>query len=361
VATELSTFERGSLTRAGPLTHDGWDARTTTQGIHEGVGEVNPDVVAAIARLRADDVLSSAQAARLDRVARRRLVSVRLELRMLLYAGVLLLVSGVGALVVEHHADLGPLTIAASLGLAAAACLVWVGLTAPPFSWEEVHAPTVAFDYVLLLGLLLLATDLGYVEAQFTLLGPAWPHHLLVVGVIYLLAAWRWDSRAVLGLGLTTLAAWRGVSVSLTSGSLGAGDGGELRASALALGALYLAAATLAARLERKAHFEPVLANAGLLLVLGALASGALDSSSVRIGWLAALLATAGSVMGVSLGLGRSLYFAEGVLAAYVALVRLLFAVFGDDMRSVPLLLAALLGVGALALVFAAHRRMESR
>jgi hypothetical protein len=308
-------------------------ARTTTQGIHEGVGEVNPDVVAAIARLRADDVLSSAQAARLDRVARRRLVSVRLELRMLLYAGVLLLVSGVGALVVEHHADLGPLAIAASLGLAAAACLAWVGLTAPPFSWEEVHAPTVAFDYVLLLGLLLLATDLGYVEAQFTLLGPAWPHHLLVVGVIYLLAAWRWDSRAVLGLGLTTLAAWRGVSVSLTSGSLGAGDGGELRASALALGALYLAAATLAVRLERKAHFEPVLA----------------------------LLATAGSVMGVSLRLGRSLYFAEGVLAAYVALVRLLFAVFGDDMRSVPLLLAALLGVGALALVFAAHRRMESR
>jgi hypothetical protein len=65
--------------------------------------------------------------------------------------------------------------------------------------------------------------------------------------------------------------------------------------------------------------------------------------------------------MWVSLRLGRALYFAEGVLAAYVALVRLLFAAFGDDMSSVSLLLAALLGVGALTLVFAAHRRMDSR
>ena len=321
---------------------------------------MNPDVVAAVERLSAANVLSPGQAALLGRVARRGLVSVRLEIRMLLYAGVLLLTSGIGLLVVKHHQDLGPWVITGSIGIAAAACLAWVARAAPAFSWSEVSPPTVAFDYVLLLGLLLLASGLAYVEAQFTVLGPRWGHHLLVVGVVYLLAAYRWDSRTVLGLGLTTLAAWRGVSVSLTSGSLGTGDPGELRASALALGALYVALAALVVRRQWKAHFEPVYGVAGLLLLLGALVSGALDAPSGRGAWLLALLAATAFVMWASFRLGRSVYFALGVLAAYGGLLRTLFVPFGR-VRSVPLLLAAILALGALALIFAAHRRMSER
>jgi len=322
---------------------------------------MNPDVVAAIARLRADNVLSGQQATLFGRVAGRDLVSARFEIRTLLYVGVLVLTSGVGVLVVEHQQDIGPWAIAGSIALAAAACLVWVVRKAPPFSWDEVQSPSVAFDYLLLLGLLLFAADLGYVEAQFTVLGSRWVHHLLVVGSVYLLAAYRWDSRAVLGLALTTLAAWRGVSVSLLSGSLGPGDPGELRANALALGALYVALATLTARLERKAHFEPVFGNAGLLLLLAALVSGALGAPSARVVWLVVLLAAAGLVMWISFRLGRSLYFAQGVLAAYVGLVRILFVPFGHSVSSIPLFVAALLALGALALIFAAHRRMSEQ
>jgi hypothetical protein len=322
---------------------------------------MNPDVVAAIARLSAENVLSSRQATLLGRVARRDLVSVRLELRMLLYVGVLLLTSGVGVLVVERHEDIGPLALAGSIGLAATACLVGVIRRAAPFSWREVPSPTVAFDYVLLLGLLLFASDLAYIETQFTVLGPRWVHHLLVVGAVYLLAAHRWDSKPVLGLALTTLAAWRGVSVSLVSGSLGAGDAGELRINALALGAFYVALGALAMQRQRKAHFEPVFGNAGVLLFLGALVSGVLDSPSIWGAWLIALLAGAGLVMWVSFRLGRSLYFAQGVLAAYVGLVRILFVPFGHSVSSVPLFVAACLGLGALALIFTAHRRMSER
>jgi hypothetical protein len=322
---------------------------------------MNPDVAAAIARLRTDDVLSSRQAALFSRVARRQLVSVRFEIRALLYVGVLLLTSGVGVLLLEHHGAIGPWAIAGSLALVVAACLLWVVRRAPRFSWDEAASPSVAFDYVLLLGLVLFASDLAYVEAQFTLLGPRWPHHLLIVGVVYLLAAYRWDSRAVLGLALTTLAAWRGVSIGLASLSLGTGDASELRSSALALGALYVAAAALAVRLERKAHFEPVLGNAGVLLLLGTLVSGALDARSVWGVWVVALLVVAGLVMWGAFRLGRSLYFAQGVLAAYVGLVRLVFEPFRRDAHSVPFVLTALLGLGALALVFAAHKRMSER
>ena len=322
---------------------------------------VNPDVASAIARLKAANVLSIGQAAFFDRVARRELVSVRLEIRVLLYLGVLLLTSGVALLVKEYRQEIGPWAIAVAIGLAAVACLFWVHRTSAPFSWGEVQSPNVAFDYILLLGLLLIASDLAYVEMQFTVLGARWPHHLLVVGAVYLAAAYLWDSRTVLGLALTTLAAWRGVSVSLISNPLWKHGEDDLRANAIVLGVVYVMAAALSVWLRRKAHFEEVLANAGLLLLLGALVSGALDDGTAWGTWLAALLVVAGVDMWHAFHLDRSLYFAQGVAAAYIGLLRLLFWPFRHADSAVPLLLAALLGLGVLALIFAAHRRMQDR
>lgn len=340
------------------------------RGVPRGREErrINQDVVGAIARLRADGVLSDAQAALFDRAARRELVSVHLEIRALLYLGVLLLTSGVGVLLAQHHEAIGPVAIAAAIALAAAGCLAWVARGAPPFSWGEVASPSLAFDYVLLLGLLLVAADLAYVEAQFSVLGPRWAHHLLVVAAIYLAAAYRWDSRTVLGLALSTLAAWRGISVGLGAampgrllfGSPRTDPEGVLRASAAVLGALYVAAAVISVRLRRKAHFEAVYATAGLLLLLGALVSGALGHRTAWPLWLLALLIAAGALVWWSVRLGRPLYFALAVAAGYLGLLRPLFAPFRRS-SGLPLLLAALLGAGALVLIFAAHRRMRRR
>ena len=319
--------------------------------------DVNPDVVRAIATLRTGDVLSAGQAAFFDRVARRGLVSVRFEIRTLLYVGVLLLTSGVGVLVARHQEDIGPLAIATGIALAAAGSLIWVTRRAAPFSWGEVPSPGVAFDYLLLLGLLLVAADLAYVEVQFTLLGPRWAYHLLVVGALYLLAAYRWDSRTALGLALTTLAAWRGVSMSLrAASSLAFGHGDDLRANEIAIGLIYVALAVLSVRLERKSHFEGVFGNIGLILLFEALVSGVFGAAPWGI-WLAALLAVAAAVVWLAFGLGRSLYFAEGVAAAYLGLLRPLFHMGS----TVGFLLAALLGAGALALIIMAHRRMIER
>ena len=321
---------------------------------------MNLDVVAGIARLRSEGILSSEQAALFNRVARRELVSVRVEIRALIYLGVLLLTSGVGIFVVEHHADIGRWAIAGSIAVASAACLAWVIRSAPPFSWGHVESPSVAFDYVLLLGLLLFASDLAYIEAQFTLLGPRWVHHLLVVASVYVVAAYRWDSRVVLSLGLSTLAAWRGLSVSVMARSLGS-DAGDLRVNAVALGLLYVIAAVLSVRLDRKAHFEEIFGNAGLLLLFGGLVSGVMLSDLGWGTWLVALLVLAAVALWISSRVGRAAYFAQAVLAAYVGLVRLLIAAFPDESTGVPLLLAALLGVGALVLIFAAYKRMPAR
>src|SRR5881628_79966 len=165
---------------------------------------MNPDVASALEDLGDRGVLSQAQAALPLRAARGEIVSIRTELRVLVYAGVLLVTAGAGLLVKENLGAIGPVGIALALALGAGAALGWVVRRAPPFSWAEVPSPNLAFDYMLLLGVLLAAADLAYVEVKFTPLGPNWSWHLLIVAVFAALAAFRFDSRVVFSLALST-------------------------------------------------------------------------------------------------------------------------------------------------------------
>ena len=168
---------------------------------------MSPDVAAAIVRLEKRGVLSPTQTSLVARVARGELVSVRPELRFLLYGGVVLTMAGVGLLLQQNLERIGPVAIAVILGLGAVGCLLWVAHRAPGFSRKVVTSPHLAFDYLLLLGVLLAAADLAYVESQFTPLGKNWPWHLLMVALLTGALALRFDSRLVFSLALTSFAA----------------------------------------------------------------------------------------------------------------------------------------------------------
>lgn len=284
---------------------------------------MNPDVANAIPRLVESGVLPPEKAPLLLRSARRELVSVHGELRLLLYVGVLLITGGVGVLVQENLDRIGPAAIATGIGLAAAAALFWVGRVSPPFSWKEVPSPNLAFEYILLLGVLLAAVDLAYIEVQFTPLGPSWSWHLLIVALLAGLAAFRFDSRVVFSLALSTFAAWRGVSVAGVG--KGAFDGSEnpVRWNAIACGVLFVVTGLVLKRTDRKAHFEPVTQYLGWLLILGGLASG-LGESAWPL-YTLALLACGVGLATVAYRFRRFPLFAFGVLAGYVALSRFIF------------------------------------
>jgi len=280
---------------------------------------MNPDVAGAIPRLVETGALPAAEAPRLLRVARGELVALFWELRAILYAGVLLITAGVGLLVKENLDHIGPVTLAAGIGLAAAAALAWVARTTPPFSWREAPSPNLAFDYVLLLGVLLAAADLAYVEVRFTPLGAAWPWHLLIVSLLTALAAFRFDSRVVFSLSLSTFAAWRGVSVAVLGGHVLWGRAEDaVRWNAIACGVLFAVLGFALKRSGRKAHFEPVAVTLGWLLVLGGMASGL---QSLR--WATALLLTGAALAAGAYRFRRFPLFAFGVIAAYAALTRL--------------------------------------
>jgi hypothetical protein len=323
---------------------------------------LQPEVVAAVGALREKGLLKDPPASYLLRVARGDLVSVRLEIRALLYLGVLLLTTGVGLFVKENHDRIGPAAIASALGLSALACLLFVGRRAAPFTWDRAPEPGVAFDYVLLLGLLLAAADLAYIEVQFSLFGPDWPYHLLAVSVLCLLAAFRWDSAVALGLALTSFAAWRGVSVNVLKGALGPGNPEETRWNAVVCGFAFAVAGLVYARVGRKAHFEDVWLNFGLLLLFGGLLSGVIGERDAWGWWFVLLLAVAGAVVSLAFRAGKTLCFAEGVVAAYLGLLRLLFELFRSfGLGTLFFLVVAGSAAGVLGFIVAAHRRMRER
>jgi hypothetical protein len=286
---------------------------------------LNPDLAAAIPGLVTGGILPAEKAGPLLREARGERVGVRAELRALLYCGVLVTMAGVGLLIKENLARIGPLAIAAGIGLAAATALAWVLRVAPPFSWQEVAAPNLAFDYILLLAVLLAAADLAYVEVKLAPLGAFQPWHLLIVALLAATAAFRFDSRVVFSLALTSFAAWRGV---VARPNLDAWLGsGSVRWNAIVCGALFAALGLALKRWRRKAHFEPVAVNLGWLLILAGIATGFAEDRGRGAVWGAVLLVVGGGLAAGAFRARRFPLFAYGVVAAYVGLCRLLATV----------------------------------
>jgi hypothetical protein len=317
---------------------------------------VSPEVAAAVERLRGQGALSEKQAVLFSRVARRELVSVSPELRVLLYGGVLVAMTGVGLLVKQNFEPIGPLAIAGALGAAAAGCLFWAQRHSSPFSWRERPSPHFAFEYLLLLGVLLWGADLAYMEAKFTPLGDAWPWHLFAMSMLAAVLAVRYDSAIVFSLALSTFAAWRGVSVVLLEKAFWSGTdpASSLRANAIGCGVVFLLLAAAVVRLDRKAHFEPVAVHAGWILILGALTSG-LGGDTLAFGLLLLLV-------GAGVGLfafrrARFSLFVLGVLAGYTGVSALFLRTHPGDAGGA--LWFALTSLAVLAGLLAAHRRLK--
>lgn len=320
---------------------------------------MSPDVADAVERLRQQGVLTPAQADRFGRVARGELASVRAELRGLTYGGVLVTMAGVGLLVRQNLDDIGPVAIAAALWTTAAGALAWAWRYRPPFSWGESPSRHLAFDYILLLAVLLTGAALAYVEVQFTPLGTQWRHHLLLVALFAGALAVRGDSRVVAAVALTTLAAWRGVSATPLQRSFwSVGAEGALRVNAIVTGLAFVAFGFLLVRQGRKAHFEPVATYLGWMLILGAIASG-VEGGSPATAFRVALFAIGGGLAAAAFRRGRFPLFGLGLVAAYVGLSALVVSALEED---VPVFLwFAATGAAVIAGLLWAQRTLRAR
>lgn len=223
-----------------------------------------------VAELRAKGILAPGAARRVAELDDRSHLPLAREIHALLYLGAALILAGVGAAVRDRLDQLGPMTILAAVGLAAAACYAYCVRTSPPFAPGKVPAPTAAFDYVLYLACGLTGIFFSYLEWKWKPLGSWWDLYLFGSGLLFAALAYRFDNRIVLATGLMNLAAWLGFQTGFWDVF-----GSSAKPGLIVYGAVLAGAGFLAARGELKAHFEGTFRTLGVHLALATLLTDA--------------------------------------------------------------------------------------
>src|SRR5262249_22086362 len=255
------------------------------------------------------------QARVLSAIVRKERFSVFLELNAILYLGVVVFVAGVGWTVREHFANLGDPAIIVSLAVVFTGCLYYCFTRGASYSPAQVASPSFAFDYVLYLGCLVFAVELGYLQVRFQLLQLNWDAYLLASAALYFALAYRFDNRFVLSLGLSTLAAWFGVRFTY----LGFLIAGSMRQVALAYGAVAAFAGVWTYQLEIKRHFLDTYLQVAANAVFIALTSGAVATETTGV-WLLALLAASAIAVERGIHYRRFSYVVYGVIYGYIGI-----------------------------------------
>ncbi len=252
--------------------------------------------------------ISPEQHVHLASLCRAEPVSVSLELNVLLYAGVLAFVAGLGWTVSTWSQQLGDVLVVAVLSAILLGCFWYCFSRAAAWSSTETPSPTALFDYVLYLAGLVWCLELAYVENRFQVLSGKWDSYLLASAVLFFFLAYRFDNRLVLSLALSSLAGWFGMTVSRWPSH----QDETYRQCALLYCLVIVVCAVLVQRRGLKPHFFGTYLNVAANVMFWAVLSGVFEREGEWIWSLALLLACAAS-------LGWGLKRRQFVFVAYAA------------------------------------------
>ena len=225
-----------------------------------------------LADLQARDLLPPSQAARIAAADQARPFSLHYELRTLLYLGITLLAGGLGVLVYQHINSIDHGFIIAAIAGLMTGAFAYAARHRAAFTWGMAPKDSVGADYLLVLACLLFVVLEGYVQYQYGIFGTRYGLAAAVPALVFLPLAYWFDHRGVLAMGIATLAAWVGLTVSPLSvlrDNNFWNDG--IRAAALELGLVLMAAGFYSEYYGRKAHFAFTYLLLGSNLALAAL------------------------------------------------------------------------------------------
>jgi hypothetical protein len=273
----------------------------------------NEDFMTILARLRhwkEQGAISPEQHAQLASLSRGEPISLFLELNVLLYAGVLAFVAGLGWTVTTWSQQLGDVLVLTILSAILAACFWYCFSRAPAFSPAETPAPSPVFDYVLYLGSLVWCVDLAYLENRFHVLSGQWDLYLLATAGFFFFLAYRFDNRFVLSLALSSLAGWFGLTISHWPSHQDA----AYRQYALLYCLLVGVGGALLRHRGLKAHFFGTYLNIVANVLFWTLLSGVFNRQGYSLWFLALLIACGASL---SWGLTRRQFAFVAYAAVY--------------------------------------------
>jgi hypothetical protein len=276
-------------------------------------------ILARLEHWREQGSISPEQHVYLARLCRGEPLSVSLELNVLLYAGVLVFVAGLGWTVTTWSQQLGDVLVLASLSTILAACFWYCFSRAPAWSLAETPAPTSVFDYVLYLGSLVWCVELAYLENRFHVLSGQWDSYLLATAVFFFFLAHRFDNRFVLSLALSSLAGWLGLTISHWPSHQNA----AYRQYALLYCLLVGVGGVILQRRGLKPHFFGTYLNVVANVLFWALLSGVFNPQGYGV-WFLALLLACGASLAWGLARRQFALVAYAAVYGYVGMTSLL-------------------------------------
>lgn len=219
-------------------------------------------------QLHAEGLLSDLSYAKIKLRLEQKLISVHLEIKTLLYLGVLLLSAGLGILVYKNIHSIGHHIILLFIALVSMGSFYYCFKMKLPFSTGKVAAPNSYFDYILLLGCCTFITFIGYLQYQYDLFGNRYGLAVFFPMILLFFTAYYCDHLGILSLAIVHLAAWLGITVTpleiLKSNDF---NNNSIIITGLALGIFLGFLAWITQNRNFKKHFEFTYANFGTHLV----------------------------------------------------------------------------------------------
>ena len=235
-------------------------------------------------------ILPPDQQADIGVVEQQRLFSLHWELRAMLYIGILLLSSGLGLLVYDNFDRIGQGALLTAIAVACVGSFVFAWQKRPEWTTSQAKSRSAFGDYALILACLLFLTLEGYAQYAYTVFGERYGLVTLLPALLFLPLAYRFDHRGVLGMALTALVSWVGVTVRPLELYVKTNFFNRTTVfSAIALALVLIGVALLLERRRIKPHFTyTYLTLAGNLLMI-ALLGGLFNFAEIRLGFAAGL------------------------------------------------------------------------
>jgi len=283
-------------------------------------------ILARLERWKEQGAISAEQHAHLAGFCRGEPFSIFLELNVVLYAGVVAFVAGLGWTVTTWSQQLGDIVVLTVLSTLLVACSWYCYSRTPAWSPAETPAPSPIFDYVLYLGSLVWCVELAYLENRFKVLSGQWDHYLLVSAGLFFFLAYRFDNRFVLSLALSSLAGWFGLTISHWPSHQDA----AYREYALLYCLLVCVGGALLQRRNLKPHFFGTYLNIVANILFWALLSGVFQRQGYGL-WFFALLIACGASLAWGLARRQFAFVAYAAVYGYVGVSTMLVRDVTDE------------------------------
>jgi hypothetical protein len=308
------------------------------------------NIFARLEQWKESGVISPEQQTLLAGLSRGEPSSIFLELNILLYAGILAFVGGLGWTISTWSQQLGDVVVLTILSGIVAACFWYCFSHAAAWSPGETPPLGLLFDYILYLGSLVWSVELTYIETRFHLLSGQWDLYLLVTAFLFFFLAYRFDNRFVLSLALSALAGWFGLTISHWPSHQDA----TYRQYAILYSLLAGGGGAGLQRLGLKPHFFATYLNLAANVLFWALLSGVFLREGY-IGWLLCLLTACGASLGWGLKRRQFSFVAYAAVYGYVGVS----AVVVRDMSDSTAILGYFVftGVAMLVMLLSIARR----